>query len=67
MDDAVLLGGAQAGPPVPDVVGVRAGEHDRVAAAGGERRELLVELGLAVVAAVAAVRAGSPRARARPS
>ena len=55
MDDAVLGRGAQAGPPVAVVVGVRAREQRRVAAPRGERRERVVELGLAVVAAVGAV------------
>ena len=38
MDDRVLGGGSQAGPPVAEVVGVRAGEHGRVATTRGERQ-----------------------------
>jgi len=52
----MLLGGEQARPPIPDVVGVGAGQHDLVAAARSDLHEPGVELGLAVVAAVASVR-----------
>ena len=57
MDHAVLGRRGEPRAPVADVVRVRAGEDGRKSAPLGERRELVVELRLAVVAAVAAVRA----------
>ena len=57
VNDAVLGGRSQAGPPVAEVVGVRARQQRRVAALARERGERVVELGLAVVAAVAIVAA----------
>ena len=57
MHDAVLACRLQAGSPVAEVVGVRPGEHGGVAALGGDPLERVVQLGLAVVAAVPAVRA----------
>ena len=56
MEHAVLGRRAQPGPPVADIVGVRPGEHDRVPASCRERGQPVVELRLAVVAAVAVVR-----------
>ena len=56
MDDRVLGGGVQPGSPVAEVVGVRSRQHRGIASARGERTEPVVELRLAVVAAVAVVR-----------
>src|SRR5262245_22190192 len=55
MNDAVLLGSPETGPPVAQVVGVGARQERVVLPAGGECRQLRVQLGLAVVAAVAIV------------
>ena len=55
VDDAVLGGGLQAGPPVALVVVVGAGEQRVVSARLRELGEHVVELGLAEVAAVAPV------------
>ncbi len=56
MHDVVLARSDEPGPPVALVVGVRSREHHRVSAAPREGSERVVQLGLAVVAAVAAVR-----------
>ena len=55
MPDGVLGGCTQARAPVTDVVRIRPGEHGRESSPSSEGRQLVVELALAVVAAVAIV------------
>src|SRR5947207_739798 len=55
MVDTVLGGRPESRPPVADVVRVGAREHRRIALAAGEREQSVVELRLAVVAALLVV------------
>jgi hypothetical protein len=57
MHDAVLGGGPQPRPPVPQIVRIRTREHGLVAPSRRKSGEVVVELGLAVVAAIAIVAA----------
>src|SRR5437764_1791387 len=59
MADAVLGGGAQSRARVSDVLGIRSREHGAVASSGSEGGQPVIQLGLAVVTAVAVVRAVS--------
>jgi hypothetical protein len=55
MDNAVLGRGPQPGSPVTEIVGVRSREHGGIPSPRCERRQTVVELRFAVVAAVAVV------------
>src|SRR5206468_6764535 len=56
MADRMLVGGGQSRTPVTQIVRVRTGQNDRIAAGACERNKAVVELALAVVAPVATVR-----------